>query len=71
MADHTGEDPAERAKGHEVKEGHTYADPDEDAERSTAPQSPYTNRQVGIGAAVALVGMAVVFLVPLLFTWVA
>ena len=71
MADHADEDPAEEAKGHEVKEGHTYADPDEDAERSTAPQSPYTNRQVGIGAAVALAGMALVFLVPILLTWAA
>ncbi|MFC6941591.1 hypothetical protein ACFQE8_16715 [Salinirubellus sp. GCM10025818] len=68
MADHTDEDPAERAKGHEVKEGHTYADPHEEAERSTAPQSPYTDREVGIGAAIALAGMVLVFLVPILLT---
>ena len=35
-------------------------------ERETAPQSEYTGREVAIGFAVALVGMAVVFAVPLL-----
>jgi hypothetical protein len=36
--------------------------------RQTAPQSPYTSRQVGIGAVIALVGMLVVFVVPILLT---
>lgn len=35
-------------------------------ERSTAPQSVYTPRQVGLGALVALVGLGVTFGVPLL-----
>lgn len=35
-------------------------------QRTTAPQSPYTTRDVAVGAVVALVGMAVVFGVPLL-----
>ncbi|MFC7177512.1 DUF7550 family protein [Halosegnis marinus] len=35
-------------------------------ERTTAPQSDYTNREVAIGFAVALLGMAVVFAVPVL-----
>jgi len=33
--------------------------------RETAPQSPYTARDVGVGAVVALVGLLVVFAVPL------
>lgn len=37
-------------------------------DRTTAPQSPYTGRQVGIGALVALVGMLIVFGVPLILT---
>lgn len=37
------------------------------AERTTAPQSPYTMRQAGIGFAVLLVGLLVIFGVPLLF----
>ncbi|WP_254537860.1 OadG family protein [Halomarina litorea] len=36
--------------------------------RTTAPQSPYTNRDVGVGFVVALVGMLVVFVVPILLT---
>lgn len=35
-------------------------------ERTTAPQSPYTMRQAGIGFAVLVVGLLVVFGVPLL-----
>lgn len=35
-------------------------------ERETAPQSEYTSREVAVGFAVALIGMAVVFAVPLL-----
>jgi hypothetical protein len=33
--------------------------------RSTAPQSEYTTRQTLVGAAIALVGLAVTFGVPL------
>jgi len=35
-------------------------------ERTTAPQSEYTMRDVGVGFMVALVGMVIVFAVPLL-----
>lgn len=35
-------------------------------ERTTAPQSPYTGRDVVVGAGIALVGAALVFGVPLL-----
>lgn len=37
-------------------------------ERTTAPQSDYTTRDVAVGTVVALVGMAVVFGVPLALT---
>lgn len=32
--------------------------------RTTAPQSPYTGQQVGIGLAIAVVGLLVTFGVP-------
>jgi hypothetical protein len=35
-------------------------------ERRTAPQTPYTTRDVAVGAAIALVGLFVTFGVPLL-----
>lgn len=35
-------------------------------ERTTAPQSDYTSRDVGVGFLIALVGMVIVFAVPLL-----
>lgn len=35
-------------------------------ERQTAPQAPYTTRDVGVGFVVALVGMVIVFGIPLL-----
>ncbi|UPM43001.1 DUF7550 family protein [Halocatena salina] len=35
-------------------------------ERQTAPQQSYTMRDVGIGIVVAIVGMAIVFGVPVL-----
>lgn len=38
----------------------------EETGRTTAPQSPYTNRDVAVGFVVALIGMALVFGVPLL-----
>lgn len=36
------------------------------AERTTAPQSPYSMRQAGIGVVVLLVGLLVTFAVPIL-----
>ncbi len=36
------------------------------AERTTAPQSPYSTRQAGIGFAVLVVGLLVTFAVPVL-----
>jgi hypothetical protein len=49
--------------GHEVEHAEGYP-PGET--RVTAPQQDYTSGQVGAGALVALVGLAVVFGVPLL-----
>ncbi|WP_185715475.1 DUF7550 family protein [Halocatena pleomorpha] len=37
-------------------------------ERQTAPQQPYTMRDVGVGIVVAIVGLAIVFGVPILTT---
>jgi len=37
--------------------------------RSTAPQSPYTLREVGIGFAVLAAGLVVAFGLPLAFTF--
>ncbi len=37
------------------------------AERTTAPQSPYSMRQAGIGFVVLLVGLLVTFGIPTLF----
>ena len=54
-------DPAE-APEHEITE--TPKRPVTD--RTTAPQSPYSGRQAGIGFVVMLIGVAVVFGVPLL-----
>lgn len=34
--------------------------------RTTAPQSEYSNRQVAVGAVIAVVGLAITFGVPLL-----
>lgn len=36
--------------------------------RETAPQSPYSGRDVGVGAVVALVGLLVTFGIPLALT---
>jgi hypothetical protein len=49
----------------EGADGETDDDRPYETERSTAPQSAYTGRDVGIGALVALVGLAVTFGVPL------
>lgn len=47
--------------------GHGHGHGDEDG-RTTAPMSEFTGRQAGIGAVVALVGLAVAFGVPLALT---
>ena len=57
MTDHA--DHAEEEGGHETLKDHEYA-------RETAPQSSYTNREVGLGLAIALAGMVLVFVVPIL-----
>jgi hypothetical protein len=52
----------------EDEQGHEDTDaPDVEPGRETAPQSPYSMRQVGIGFAVLAVGLAVTFAIPLLF----
>jgi hypothetical protein len=47
--------------------GHEDEEPSEadEVERSTAPQSAYTGREVLIGAAIAVLGVAVTFGIPL------
>lgn len=51
-----------------------HSDPDEQTpeprpdERQTAPQGPYTTRQVGIGFLIAVLGMVLVFGVPIALT---
>lgn len=57
MADHDDHDDHGGGDGHDAP----YA-----TERTTAPQSDYTARDVAVGALVAAVGMVVVFGVPLL-----
>jgi hypothetical protein len=44
------------------REEHASAD---DSDRSTAPQSAYTGRDVAVAAALAIVGAAVTFGIPL------
>lgn len=36
--------------------------------RATAPQTPYTSRQVGIGLVIFVIGVVVTFGVPLVLT---
>ena len=45
---------------------HAHEESDHGIERTTAPQAPYAGRHVAIGTVVALVGLLVVFGVPLL-----
>ena len=55
--------------GHEIDEAHTHeSDPKPATERKTAPQTPYSMRDVGVGAIVAAVGILLVFVVPYLLT---
>lgn len=49
-------------EGHDSHDHHPHGSR---SERSTAPQSEYTITQVAIGAAIAVVGIAVTFGVPL------
>ncbi|WP_168192949.1 MULTISPECIES: hypothetical protein [Halostella] len=50
----------------EDEHGHQDTDaPDVEPGRETAPQSPYSMQQVGIGFAVLAVGLAVAFAIPL------
>ena len=53
------------ADDHDDHEHHPHG-PDDG--RTTAPQSEYSMRDVALGAAVAAVGLAVTFGVPLLLT---
>jgi hypothetical protein len=55
MTDHADEDHGGHEDHHEHGSG-----------RTTAPQSAYTNREVGIGLAIALAGTFLVFLIPIL-----
>jgi hypothetical protein len=65
MSDDTPDDP-DHHESHDV-EGSDHPEPRPD-HRQTAPQGPYTNRQVGVGALIALVGIVVVFVIPILLT---
>ncbi|TYL37085.1 hypothetical protein CV102_18890 [Natronococcus pandeyae] len=60
MADDTDTDPAvDHDSAADV--GH-----DLEADRTTAPMDDYTTRDVGVGVAVALVGILIAFGIPLL-----
>ena len=60
-------EPSERRAEPERDEPHQEAEDTTASERSTAPQSDYSGKQVGIGFAVLAVGLAVTFGLPLLF----
>ncbi|WP_049997516.1 DUF7550 family protein [Halococcus sediminicola] len=60
---------------HESRESHpdaagegTHGSVEPVATRETAPMSDFSGREVGIGALVALVGLVVVFAIPLALT---
>jgi hypothetical protein len=55
------------AHGH-GDDGDGEFEPEYATERTTAPQSPYSMRDVGVGAAIALAGLVVVFAIPVLGT---
>ncbi|WP_435195156.1 DUF7550 family protein [Natronomonas sp. EA1] len=48
--------------------GHTAHDSEYATERTTAPQSAYTMKDVTVGTLVALIGVLVVFGIPLALT---
>jgi hypothetical protein len=52
--------------GHDHDQDDGEFEPEYATERTTAPQSPYTMRDVGVGAAIALAGLVVAFGVPVL-----
>ena len=47
---------------------HGHASDAMHVERQTAPQEPYTMRDVGVGAIVAIIGAVIVFGIPLITT---
>jgi hypothetical protein len=49
--------------GHD-EHGHDHSDPGPD--RETAPMQAYGSREVGLGAAITVIGLVVVFGLPLL-----
>jgi hypothetical protein len=60
---------------HEARESHpdaagegTHGGVEPVATRETAPMSDFSGREVGVGAVVALVGLAVTFAIPLVLT---
>lgn len=61
MSDEASPEPSEPATAADVSENDVWA-------RDTAPQTPYSKRQVGIGLLGFLIGGAVAFGVPLLLT---
>lgn len=60
-ADHEATDDPDDREGIESGPGEPTT------ERTTAPQSEYTGRDVAVGVVVAAVGIAITFGVPLLF----
>ncbi|KTG09973.1 hypothetical protein AUR64_10185 [Haloprofundus marisrubri] len=58
--------PSERRNVEEGTEPHQEAEDTMAGARTTAPQSAYTTSQVGTGFVVLLVGLLVVFGIPLL-----
>ena len=54
------------ADDHDDHDDHEHHPHGPDDGRTTAPQSEYTMRDIALGAAVAAVGLAVTFGVPLL-----
>lgn len=66
------EDAADHDHGDGDGDGHEHGHDDHghgggpDGERTTAPMSEFGGREAGIGALVALVGLVVAFVVPLL-----
>ncbi|WP_172967066.1 DUF7550 family protein [Halosegnis rubeus] len=49
-----------------MSDDHDSQDSEYATERTTAPQSDYTNREVAVGTVVAAVGVGITFGVPLL-----
>lgn len=68
MTDTADDDQAggEHADAEEEPDAGAEASQREWEERRTAPQSPYSGRDAGVGAVVAVVGLLITFGVPLL-----